>query len=361
MTSRIAFAASSLVIASLLIVASGCSNEVTLPTDGSGGTDNGGTDNGGSSGDTSGAGDAPFSRGDFDCPNTLVNNICQPTPPQASAATDCQAGVQEGVCLAVAPASAAALDCAPTAPRDGLCDPAPAAFTNWTCPGGAEPVAGISDANGGTLAVANVAGFTACKATWEDNCPADTTPRLGVASCSQILPSGVNACPTDWLTETQIRANNPGFTGNVIYVDPTVPAGNTACGPRTAPCQSLAEAFSLPAAPATDNDIVALKVGTYTLGASFTISTHTAIDGACTSGTRISSAASDTLAVINLQGPGARIADLTLEGDSPGVAVASGIDGASVERVQIVQARSNAITLEDNAHLTLSNSLISGT
>jgi hypothetical protein len=365
MTSRIAFAASSLVIASLLILASGCSNEVTLPTDGSGGSDNGGTDNGGSSGDTTGTGNAPFSRGDFDCPNTLVNNICQPTPPQASAATDCPAGVQEGVCLAVAPASAAALDCAPTAPRDGLCDPAPAVFTNWTCPGGSAQVPGISDANGGTLSVANVAGFTACVPTWAENCPADTTPRLGVAGCSAILPSGVNACPTDWPTEDQLRANNPGFAtdtvaNKIVYVDPAiVPGSNGACGARTAPCANPGEAVSV--GGAGDNDIIALKVGTYTLGASFTISTHTAIAGACTSGTRLSSAASDTLAVINLQGPGARIADLTLTGDSPGVAVASGIDGASVERVQIVQARSNAITLEDNAHLTLTNSLISGT
>jgi hypothetical protein len=362
MIRRIAFASSSLCLSSLLVLAAGCSSDVTVPVPGSGG-DGGGGD-GGSSGSAGDGASSVFSRGDFDCPSTkLVGNICQPSPPQASADTDCAAGVREGVCLPVAPQAAPALDCAPTAPRDGLCDPAPPTFASWSCPAGSTAVPGLRDANGGSLAIEDVAAFSACIPVWPENCvAAGTMPKLGVNACTPISA----ACPTSptdpWPLEDQIKANNPGFQGSVIYVNPTAAPGNTLCGTRVAPCASLAEAFS-PTLANADNDsgnIVALAAGTYSI-APLTITGRTAVVGACSGTILRPTTGTEANPIVSLGGNGARIADLTLTGAAPGLGVASQVDGTTAERVEIRQTRASGVTVAANGRVTLTNVYINQT
>lgn len=358
MTSRIAFASTSLCFASLLVFASGCSSDVTVPVPGAGG-DGGDSGAAGAAGDTSTDTNGAFSRGDFDCPSTvMVQNICQPSPPQASTDADCAAGAREGVCLPVAPQAAPALDCAPTAPRDGLCDPAPPEFASWSCPAGSTAVPGLRDANGGSLAIEGVTGFTACVPVWPENCADGTMPHLGVNSCASISA----ACPAAgaWPSVDQLRGGNVGFQGNIIYVSPT--GGDTAgCGTATnTPCLTLVGAFGPTIGGAIDGDIVALAVGSYAVPPS-PIGSQTAVVGACASGTILTGTSGEDAPTLSLSANGARVADLTITGARPGLGVAAQIDGSSAERVQIRQTRGSGVSVGANGHVTLTNVYINQT
>jgi hypothetical protein len=356
MTSRIAFASSSLFFASLLVLASGCSSDVTVPVPGAGG-DGGDTGGGGDAGTDS---NSAFSRGDFDCPSTVLSqNICQPSPPQASTDADCAAGVREGVCLPVPPQAAPALDCAPTAPRDGLCDPAPPEFASWSCPAGSTAVPGLVGVNGGSLAIEGVTGFTACVPVWPDNCADGTMPRLGVNSCASI--SAACPAPGTWPSNDQLIATNQGYGGNantpqIVFV--AVTPGTTPDGSRAQP-YSLVQALSPGFLPG-DGYIIALAAGSYSVG-TLAVPGSTAVVGACASGTTLTGTSSDTNPTISLGASGARIADLTITGPAPGVGVAAQVDGTSAERVQILQTRDAGVTVGANGHVTLTNVYINKT
>ncbi|MEO8182621.1 MAG: right-handed parallel beta-helix repeat-containing protein [Deltaproteobacteria bacterium] len=362
MTSRCSLAASSAVLASLLVFASACSDTVDVPIDRAGDGGDGGDGNGGDGGDGGEGADGPAGA-NGDCPSNLkVQAVCQPDVPVASVADDCDFGVADNQCKPAALKAGTLADC-PSGITDGVCDAAPPAFTSWVCPAGSGALPGLHFSDGSSLSVEGVSNFTACQAVWADDCAVDTRPSFGSANCTPIigLPgtgTAARACPGAglWPTEAEIRVS-AGFAATstvpIVYANQAgagaVPDGLT---PQTA--------FSLTAAlaAATDGEIVALARDTYNI-APIDLQTGIALVGACAAQTELRPASPSAVTpLIRLSASQARLADVTITGSTPGIGIAS--DSARVNNVQIVGAVSTGISVSAG-NVELSNVLISGT
>ncbi|MEY2933752.1 MAG: hypothetical protein RL033_4501, partial [Pseudomonadota bacterium] len=342
MTSRFSFVATSTVLASLLVFASACSE--TLYQDiGTGNGGEGGDD--GAGGDGAGAG-GPTGQGD--CPsNRKEQNICQPDVPALAVAEDCDFGVQDGACKPAAIEPGTLADCA-AGITDGLCDPAPPTFTNWTCPAGSSPLPGLHTAAGGTLAVEGVNGFTACRASWSDACDDDAMPHFGSNACTAV---SARACPADWPADDVIRAAaGSGGAAPIVFVSP---AGTGDGLTRLTPTGLVAAL-----AAANDGDVIALAAGNYIAAINVTVGAR--IVGACAAGTTLSPGDTNEAApTVLLSGQNARIFDVSISGNRPGIGVTAG--GAGISNVQILGALVSGVNVSAGGNVAMTNVLISGT
>ncbi len=343
MTSRYSFVAASTVLASLLVIASGCSETIYQELGEARGEEGeeGGDEGGGSGGP----------RGQGECPSNRVDqNICQPDVPLLAVAEDCDSGVQDGVCLPAAPAPGTLADCA-AGITDGLCDPAPPAFINWACPAGSAALPGLHTASGGTLAVEGVSGFTACRASWSDDCGEDAMPRFG----STCAPVSARACPADWPSDAEIRSSaGSGGATQILFVSPNGTATGEGAGLTRAAPMGLAAAL----AAAFDGDIIALAAGTY--ATTVDVQIGVALVGACAGNTVISPGGTDeAAAAVRLNAQNARLSEVTISGNRPGISVTGG--GAQVSNVQILGPLATGVSVGAGAGVSLSNVSINGT
>jgi Right handed beta helix region len=355
MTSRFSFAANSAVFAALLVFAAACSDTVDVPVDnrdnGEGGAGSDGT--GGDGGDGADGTDGGATGANGDCPsNVKEQSVCQPDPPVPSVADDCNFGVTDGQCKPAAIRAGTLADC-PSGVTDGVCDVALPGFTNWACPAGSGALPGLHFSDGSSLAVEGVSNFTACQAVSANNCANGTLPRFGNATCQ---PVSARACPGagNWPSDAEIRLSVGAAGTPIIFVSPAGAATGDGLD-RTLPV-NLATGLT---AAASGGVIVALAQGSYASN-QISLDRDIALVGACASQTQLSAATADEInALVLLAGSGARIADLTLTGNRPGVTATS--DGTHLDNVQIQDALAFGVNVAAGGRLTVANVLISGT
>ncbi|HEU4580381.1 MAG TPA: right-handed parallel beta-helix repeat-containing protein [Polyangiaceae bacterium] len=343
MTSRFTFVASSALLASLLVVAVGCSDVVDVPVEGEGGDGSGsdGGDGGDDGGDLPDVG--PGSNGLSDCPsNVRAQNVCQPDVPEVSVAEDCDFGVADSQCKAAEPKAAVAGEC-PNGVADGLCNPVPPALSNWTCPAGTSPLPGLHNADKSTLSVEGVTAFTACQTAPKPSCDDGQMPLFGSPSCQ---PVAAIACPGVglWPSGAQLQAAAGASNRAIVFVSPN----GTGDGASTATPASLAQGL---VAAANADSIVALAQGTYALTAPITIGgdSQIALVGACAGQTVLQAPASDAAAV--QLAAASTLAEVTITGNSPGIAISSA--SVHVHNVQVLGAVNFGVSLsEGDADLT---------
>jgi hypothetical protein len=334
----------------LLVVAVGCSDVVEVPIDSEGGDGNA-SDDGGDGGDDGGElpAEGPGSNGLSDCAsNVRTQNVCQPEVPEASVAEDCDSGVADGQCKAAEPKAAVSGEC-PNGVADGLCNVVPPGFSNWTCPAGTSPVPGLHNADGSTLNVEGVTAFTACQTAAKPSCAEGQMPLFGSPSCQ---PVAAIACPGAgaWPSETLIRAaaSTPPSILPIVFVSQNGLA--TGDGASTATSVNLAR--GLAAAAEIGGAIVALAQGTYALASPLLIqgNSQIAVVGACAAQTVLQGATSDTVAAVQLA-TGSTLAEVTITGNSPGIAISS--ESVHVHNVQVLETVNFGVSLtEGDADLT---------
>jgi hypothetical protein len=327
-------------LASLLVLATGCSNTVDVPVGdpgGSGGDDGGdGGDGGDDGGDLPEIG--PGSNGLSDCPsNVRPGNVCQPEVPEASVAEDCASGVADNQCKPAEPKASVAGEC-PNGLADGLCNVVPPAFSNWACPAGTSPLPGLHNADGSTLSVEGVNAFTACQAVAKPSCDAGQMPLFNSPSCQ---PVAAIACPGAglWPTETQIRAAAGGSTAPIVFVSPNGPIG-TGDGASQGTAASLTAGLTT---GANAGAIVALAQGSYTLTGPITTAENEVVVGACAGQTTLN-APNGTAAAVTLAAA-STLAELTITGSSPGIDIQA--SGTHVHNVEVLNSVGFGIKLTD--------------
>jgi hypothetical protein len=235
----------------------------------------------------------------------------------------------------------------PNGVADGLCNVVPPAFASWTCPAGTSPLPGLHDADNTTLSIEGVSAFTACQSVAKPSCNAGAMPLFNSPTCQ---PVAAIACPGDglWPAGDQIRAAAGGSTQPIIFVSPTGAA--TGDGATTALPVNLTQ--GLATAAGLGGGILALAQGSYT-AAPILIQgdSQIALVGACAAQTVLQpSAASETAALVQLATQ-ATLAELTITGNSPGIALQS--SGTHVHNVEVRGAVNFGVSLtEGDADLT---------
>lgn len=125
----------------------------------------------------------------------------------------------------------------------------------------------------------------------------------------------------------------------VLFVSSGAPAGGD--GSRAAPLPAIADALAL----ATGGTTIALARGDY--AESFSIPAGVTVRGACTGETRITPPASTDVAApaVTFAGAGARLEDVTIASDRPGIRVDGDGATANVARVEVIDGRGPAINV----------------